>query len=500
MNKVTFGETYSIRVVFLPGQCTIIRHSRRYVTGTLNIFRTEEVGLMKRDNATKKMNMTEGGIRTQMLLFFFPLMIGTFFQMLYNTVDALIVGRYVGTEALSAVGGSASSIINMFVGLFFGLSSGVTVVVSHSFGAGKKEDVQEAVHTSVALALLFGLFMSVMCFAASRFMLEIMHTADMELSLLYLRIYSCGMIVNVLYNVTSGIFRAVGDSRSPFYFLVVSTVVNIILDMLFIVGFHWGVAGAAAATIMAQAVSALLSIWVMSRKKESYQLFLNRIHINGIYFRKIVSIGIPAGIQSMTYNLSNAVIQSAVNGFGTETVAAWAVFGKLDSIFWMMINSMGATITTFVGQNYGAGKHARVRGCIVNAFAMMMIGTVGFTAFIHYFAPSLFGIFTNDAAVIEVGTVIARLVSLFYIAYVFIEVFSASLRGMGDVFIPTIITLTGICALRILWIILVVPHFHTIRTAVMCYPITWTVTGMLFPLYYFYTVRKRRRKPAMEIE
>ena len=286
--------------------------------------------------------ITEGIIWQQLLLFFFPLLFGTFFQMLYNMADALIVGRFVGTTALSAVGGTPAVLINLLVGILVGLSSGATVVVAQCYGAGRHGEVEKAVHSAMAVGILVGFLFMVLCIWLGGGMLTLLGTPreTYDESLLYLTIYALGMIPNTVYNMAAGILRAAGDSKRPLYFLVASTLTNIVLDLFFILALHMGVAGAALATILSQLVSAVLGCITLMKAKESYRLVLRHIRFDPVFTGKVLRIGVPAALQSTTYSLSNLFVQAAVNGFGTAMVAAWTINDKADSLFWMIIASL----------------------------------------------------------------------------------------------------------------------------------------------------------------
>lgn len=437
--------------------------------------------------------ITEGVIWKQLLLFFFPLLLGTFFQTLYNTVDAVIVGRFVGTEGLSAVGGAAATLINLFVGFFVGVSSGATVVIAQYYGAKRAGDVERAVHTAMALALAGGVILTLICFFLGPEALVWMNTPEDTLadSGLYLRIFALGMIPNMIYNMGSGVLRAAGDSRHPTVYLIAGALTNTVLDLLFVAVFHQGVAGAAIATILSQLVSAVLTVIRLCRTEDVYRLNLRRIRFDRVYLAKIVGIGIPAGLRSSMYTFSNIVIQAAVNGFGTTTVAAWAVWGKLDSVYWLLLSSLGTALTTFVGQNYGAGKSARVRRSVKETAVISLLFTAFFTVFIWILAEPLYGIFIPDAQVIKEGAHMSRCLAPYYWTYITIEVLSAALIGMGDALIPTVITVLGVCVLRIIWNVTAVPYFHTIETVIWNYPITWSVTSTAFLIYYRIFKKKR---------
>lgn len=300
--------------------------------------------------------ITSGSIPKQMLAFFFPIWFGTFFQFFYNTADAVIVGQFLGKEALAAVGGPASTIVNLIVNFFVGVASGSAVIISQYYGAKNGDKTNRAVHTAIALAIVGGALLGVLGFVFSPAMLGAMGTPEdvIGYAVTYIRIYFAGMIFNTIYNVGSGILRAVGDSRRPLYFLILSSIVNVVLDLVFILVFKMGVAGAAWATIISQAVSAVLILISLNGAPPIYRLIAKNIKLDLPLLGEMVRIGLPAGMQSVMYSVSNILIQASINTFGTDAVAAWAVFGKVDAMFWMTISSFGLTATTFAGQNFGA--------------------------------------------------------------------------------------------------------------------------------------------------
>ena len=297
--------------------------------------------MRKRDLAQNNRGIVEGVIWKQLLIYFFPILLGTFFQQLYNTVDAVVVGNYLGKEALAAVGGATGTIINLLVGFFVGLSSGATVVISQYFGSGDEEGVSRAVHTSIALSLAGGIFLTFVGIFGARWALEMMGTtADVIGGATdYMRIYFAGVIMNLLYNMSSGILRAIGDSRRPMIYLIICCLVNIVLDILFVGFMHMGVAGAAIATISSQAVSAILTMRALMRTEECYKFVIKKLRVDFPLLGRILRIGFPAGIQSMMYSISNLLIQANINALGTDTMAAWTAFGKVDSIIWLWARS-----------------------------------------------------------------------------------------------------------------------------------------------------------------
>ena len=434
----------------------------------------------------------DGVIWKQILIFFFPLLLGTFFQQLYNTVDAVIVGRFAGKEALSAVGGATGTLINLFVGFFTGISTGATVTISQYYGGGHREDVSKAVHTAIAMAMVGGAMIMVIGLLGAPYALRWMDTPEdiMAQSLIFIRIIFCGMIANLVYNMGAGILRAVGDSKRPLYILASSVIINIILDFLFVVGFHWDVAGVGFATLLSQIYSAVMVCLLLMRTQECYQLKLTQIRFHRGMFSRVIRIGLPAGFQSLMYSSSNVVIQANMNSFGTDTIAAWTAYGKIDALFWMTVSSFGIAITTFAGQNYGAGKYDRVRKGAMVCLKMTMAVAIVLSIVLYFGGEYIFWMFTTDTQVIQKGMEILRFMAPTFWTYVFIEIFSGTLRGMGNSLIPMLLTCLGVCALRIVWLFTMVPIWPDIRTVIFSYPMTWSVTSILFIIYYrMYTRR-----------
>ena len=440
--------------------------------------------------------ITEGSIFGQLLLFFFPILFGTFFQQLYNTADAMVVGRFVGKQALAAVGGSTSTLINLLVGFFVGLSSGATVVISQFYGARKADKVHWAVHTSIAFSVIGGIIFMIVGLVGSPWALEAMKTPEdvMGHAVVYIRIYFLGIIVNLVYNMGAGILRAVGDSRRPLYFLIASCFTNIILDVLLVAVLGMGVAGAALATITSQLLSAVLVVLALMKTDDMYKLEWKKVRIDQRMLQRIVRIGIPAGMQSVMYNISNVIIQAGVNTLGTDNVTAWATYGKVDGLYWMMINALGISATTFVGQNFGAGRLDRVRK---GAGACMVIGvvlTASVGVVLYNGGHLLVELFTTDQQVQAISMDLLHFMVPTFITYIAIEILSGTLRGGGDAWMPLIITGIGVCAVRVLWIMFVLPHYHTIIGAAFCYPLTWSLTTVAFVIYYYFFSSLRRWK------
>ena len=441
-----------------------------------------------RGKKTQVNGITEGSIFGQLLLFFFPILFGTFFQQLYNTADAVVVGRFVGKQALAAVGGTTSTLINLMVGFFVGLSSGATVVISQYYGAKKADKVHWAVHTSVAFSLIGGICFMVIGLVGARWALTAMHTPEdvMDHAVTYIRIYFLGMIPNLLYNMGAGILRAVGDSKRPLYFLIGSCFVNIVLDVLLVAGFHLGVGGAALATISSQLFSAIMVIWCLTHTEDMYKVEWKKVKIDGRMLQRIVRIGIPAGMQSVMYNISNIIIQAGVNNLGTDNVTAWATYGKVDGLYWMMINALGISVTTFVGQNFGARRMDRVRKGAGACMAIGVILTAAVSIGLYFWGYLFVELFTADQQVQQISMDLIRFMAPTYITYITIEILSGTLRGVGDAWMPLIITGIGVCLVRVLWIICAMPHFRSILAAAFCYPLTWTLSSIAFVVYYYF--------------
>lgn len=436
--------------------------------------------------SVRQTDILTGSIPKQLMLFFMPIWFGTLFQQLYNTADTLIVGNFVGTQALAAVG-ATGPFVNLLVGLFVGLCSGVGVVVSQSFGARDYESVDRQVHTALVFSVVSGAVLTALGLLTAEPVMRLMGTPEEILgaATLYLRIYFLGMIPQILYNTGTYILRAIGDSKRPLYFLIAASLVNIVLDVVFIAVLGWGVAGAAIATVASQMASALLTLrCVAGSEGMPWHLALDKMRLNAKILGTVCTIGIPAAAQSAMYNVSNMIIQSCMNSFGTDTIAAWGVYGKIDFVFWMTINSLGIAITTFVGQNFGARQYDRVRSgvrvCMGMAAGLTLLVSVSF----YLGAEPLFRVFTQDSSVVAVGVQMMHVLTPVYLTYISIEVLSGALRGCGDVRVPTLITVFFVCGLRVLWLTTMVPRYHTIATVEFSYPLTWTLASLLFILYY----------------
>lgn len=444
----------------------------------------------------KKNQITEGVIWKQLLIFFFPIMVGTLFQQLYNTVDAIIVGRFVGKQALASVGGSAAVLTNFVIGFFTGLSAGATVIISQFYGAKNLKQLSKGLHTAYAFSITVSLLISIIGWFATPALLHLLKTPSDVIpdSILYLRIYFLGMIFTLTYNMGSSIMRAIGDSRRPLIYLVICCGINIVLDILFVIVFHMGIAGAAIATVISQGASAILVTRSLMKSYGILKLELRSIRFHGALLKSELKIGLPGGIQSFGYSISNIIIQAVINDFGTDTAAAWAAYGKLDAIFWTVCGSFGIAITTFAGQNYGARKFNRVKKSVRVCLGMALGVCGSLIVFLMVFCRPLYHIFTTDYAVVDIGVYMLRLITPSYVIFIFVEIFSGALRGIGDVLIPSTITLGGVLLVRLTWILFVTPMTGELSTLLYSYPLAWGATALLLIPYYFH----RRKQILVE--
>ena len=436
--------------------------------------------------------LTEGPIGKQLLKFFFPIMFGTFFQQLYNTIDAIIVGRFVGSNALAAVGGSSGLIVYLIVGFFVGLTSGASVIVSQFFGSGDRKKVSQSIHTIYAFSIIGSIGISVVGYYIAPSLLHLMNTpADIyDDSLLYLRVFLIGIIFIFIYNTGSSLLRALGDSKRPLIYLIICCIVNILLDFVFVVFFHMGVFGVAIATLIAQAISSVLVTITLLRAKELCDFSLREIRIDWDTLKTQLYIGFPGGVQTSMYSLSNMILQTAVNTIGTDAAAAWTAVGKMDAIYWMIGGSLGTALTTFVGQNYGAGKMDRIKLSVNIGLGMYFAFGIVIVALLMTFQYPLFSIFTDNTTVLDIACTTFSIMAPFYITFAFIEIYSCALRGIGDVVVPMIMTMLGICGFRIAWVLFVVPLNPSMELISWNYPISWILTSTFFLFYYRSKIKK----------
>lgn len=430
-----------------------------------------------------KIDILNGPMWQQILLFFFPIMLGTFFQQLYNTVDAIVVGNYVGKAALGAVGGSTGTLINLLINFISGLAGGATVVIAQSYGKNDKEGIRKGSESGMFLGITLGFFLMIIGIASAKTLLVKMDVTPeiLPLAVSYMRIYLLGLVPTMIYNVGSGILRAVGDSKRPLYFLIASCFVNIVFDILFVCVFKMGVNGAALATIASQIFSCVLILAALGKKNSIYYYRLS-LKFEADFLKKIIIIGLPTGIQSVLYSISNLFINAQVNGYGTDTIAAFTAFGKIDALFWMISGAYSVAIITIVGQCYGAGKIKRLKEAVSTAIVMYCITSILIIAICYFGGNYLFKLFTNDAEVIRIGMEILKFLSPYWITFCLIEILSSAIRACGESLKPMIITAISICGFRMAWIILY-PSTNVIQT-LYCYPLSWIISDVIFLVYY----------------
>ena len=435
---------------------------------------------------SRDVDMTEGSIMRHLINFAIPLLVGNIFQQLYNMVDTWVVGNYVSNEAFSAVG-SLGPIANMLIGIFMGLSSGAGVVISQYYGAKRYDKVQDTVHTSIVMTLVLAAIFTVIGIFMTPYMLHFMKTPDNVFpeSKTYLTIYFAGIIGLMIYNIGSGILRAVGDSKRPFYFLVVSAVLNTVLDLLFVLVFHMGVAGVALATIIAQGVSAVLVLIALLRSHSCIRLEVRRLKMHWDMLAKIIKVGIPAAIQMAITSFSNVFVQSYINFFGADCMSGWTAYAKIDQLILLPMQSLALSSTTFVGQNLGRNLVDRAKKGIRISLLMSIAATLILMLPVILFAPSLVAFFNNKPEVIEYGTLMLRWLSPFYVLCCVNQIYSGALRGAGDSRAPMIILLCSFVFFRQAYLYIMANYIsNTIIPIGMAYPAGWLLASILTLIYF----------------
>ena len=429
--------------------------------------------------------MTSGVIWKRVTFFALPLLLGNLFQQMYNTVDSLIVGNFLGSSALAAVS-SSGSLIFMLIGFLSGIASGASVIVSKYFGANDTGNLRRTVHTTVAFGLVAGVLMTLAGVLLSPQIILWMDTPDsvIEESATYLQIYFSGSLGFVMYNIFVGILQAVGDSRHPLYYLIVSSVINLVLDLVFIAAFHTGVGGAALATVISQVVSALLCLIQLLRTKENYRLRLREIRFDKRILIQVIRIGLPSGVQNSIIAFANVIVQSNINAFGEATMAGYGAYSKVEGFGFLPINSFTMALTTFVGQNLGARQFERTQkgarfGILMTVVLAELIGVVVFI-----FAPQMIAAFDSSPEVIRFGVEKARTAALFYCLLAFSHSIASVLRGAGRTMIPMIIMMVSWCVVRVTFLSITIPLTHSIQMVYWVYPLTWALSSAAFLLYY----------------
>lgn len=439
--------------------------------------------------ATTKQNanlLTEGSIPMKMLTFALPLFIGNVFQQFYNVADSLIVGNFIGSDALAAVS-SSGSLIFLMVGFFNGMSVGAGVVTARYFGARDTKSLERSVHTTVAFGIVAGLALMLIGIFTTPLILQLMGTPEDVLpsSISYFRTYFCGSLGFVLYNIFVGILQSVGDSRRPLIYLIISTIVNIVLDLLFVGVFHWGVWSAALATVISQFISAILCLRTLLTTKEEYRVDLRKIRFDMFMLKQIIHNGLPTGLNNSIIAIANVVVQSNINAFGKMAVAGCGAYSKIEGFGFLPINCFSMALTTFISQNLGAKQFDRVKkgarfGILCSTIMAELIGIA-----IYTFAPQLISIFNADPEVVQYGVIQARTVTLFYCLLAYSHCLAAIFRGAGKSTVPMLVMLASWCVIRVTYITIIVHFIPVINVIFWAYPLTWSISTVIFTIFYF---------------
>jgi len=443
-----------------------------------------------------EIDMCNGPILKKMLLFALPLMLSSILQLLFNAADIVVVGRFAGDDSLAAVG-STSSLINLLTNLFIGLSVGSNVLVARYFGAKKEEELRDTVHTSMTLSLIGGAALTVIGILGAPIILTWMQSPPevFSLAVTYLRVYFAGITATMIYNFGSSILRAIGDTKRPLYYLSIAGVVNVVLNLIFVIVFHWGVFGVGLATVISQVISAFLVVRCLMKEQGGIRLELRRLGINKGKVLQIMQIGLPAGFQGMLFSLSNVVIQSSVNSFGATIVAGNSAAQNLEGFVYVGMNAFYQAAISFMGQNVGAGKYKRVNKILFSAEVCVIVIGFGLSMLVLLLDEPLLSLYTDSLVVVQAGIVRLRYICSTYFLCGMMDVMVGALRGLGYSIAPMIVSLLGACAFRLLWIATVfqIERFHTIETVYTSYPISWILT-FLAHVVTFIIVRHRLKK------
>lgn len=447
-----------------------------------------------------EMDMCSGPILRKMLMFALPLMLSSILQLLFNAADIVVVGKFAGDNSLAAVG-SNTALINLLTNLFIGLSIGANVVAARHYGAKAWDDLRRTVHTAMLLSMLSGALLLVLGVIGAEQMLIWMQTPEevLPLATVYLRIYFLGMISTMVYNFGSALLRAVGDTKRPLYFLLCAGIINVILNLLFVIGFQMDVMGVAIATIISETVSALLVLRCLVKEKGGIHLELRAMRIDRKKMLQILRIGLPAGFQGVVFALSNVVIQSSVNIFGNIVVAGNSAAANLEGFVYMAMNAFYQTTLSFVSQNYGAGEQKRINRIVLLGEACVIVTGTLLGNMVVFFGNDLLQIYSNNPEVIAAGMVRLHYISMIYALCGIMDVMVGALRGIGYSIMPMIVSIVGVCVLRLIWLATVfqIPEFHKIETVYLSYPVTWILTSLVYIVFFVWIrIRSARKKSA----
>ena len=442
-----------------------------------------------------RMDMTEGPLTTKIIKFTIPVMLSGILQLLFNTADVIVVGRFTGKTALAAVG-STGSLINLLVSLFIGLSIGTNVLVARYQGAKDDKSVSETVHTSIALGIVGGLILLIVGVVATRPLLEMMATPDdvIDQSTLYMRILFFGMPLNLILNFGAAILRAIGDTKRPLYYLTIAGVINLFLNIFLVTVFSLGVAGVAIATVISEGVSCVLILLCLKHETGAIRLYFNRIKINPSKCVDIMKIGLPAGLQGCIFSISNVLIQSSVNSFGSTVMAGNTAASNIEGFVYVSMNSLHQTCISFTSQNFGAGKIKRIKMVLINCLIIVAITGLVLGNSAYFFGKFLLSAYNNEAEVISYGLIRLSIISTMYFLCGLMDVMVGAMRGIGYSILPMIVSLVGACGLRIVWIYTVFVKFRTLDILFISYPVTWTITFLSHLVCYYIVTRKYKDK------
>ena len=452
---------------------------------------------MKKQTKSYEMDMCNGPLLGKILLFAIPLMLSGVLQLFFNAADIIVVGRFAGHQALAAVG-STGSLINLLVNVFIGLSVGTNVLVARYYGAKKETQVSETVHTSVLTSIVCGCILIFVGLFLSKPLLTLMGTPDdvLEQAALYMRIYFMGMPVMLLYNFGAAILRAIGDTRRPLYFLLFAGIINVVLNLVFVIQFHLGVAGVALATVISQAVSAVMVVYTLMKTEGCFHLDLRKLRIHPKRLTQMIKIGLPAGMQGAIFSVSNVLIQSSINSFGSVAMAGSTSASNLEGFVYTAMNSFYQTNLSFTSQNVGARKMERVHKILAICAGCVSVVGVCMGGLVYLFGPHLLGIYSTDPEVIAYGMIRLSFVCLPYFICGLMDVLVGSMRGLGYSILPMIVSLTGACGLRVLWIFTVFRWNHSLEALFISYPISWAITAATH--FFFYRLVYHHKKDLME--
>lgn len=437
------------------------------------------------------MDMCNGPLLGKILIFAVPLMLSSILQLLFNAADIIVVGRFVGHQALAAVG-STSSLINLLINVFIGFSVGTNVMTARYYGSGHAKDVSEVVHTSIAFSVICGVVLIFLGIFFSKPLLALMGTPSdvLDQAALYMKVYFSGMPIIMLYNFGTSIFRAIGDTRRPLYYLAAAGVLNIIMNVIFVTQFHMGVEGVALATVLSQILSSGLIVRALMKSSGSYRLKLKKLKIHGNKLLQIMKIGLPAGMQGAIFSISNVLIQSSINLFGSVAVAGNTAAANIEGFVYMAMNAFHQTALSFTSQNYGAGKFGRVKRIMWMCLACVTATGIILGVSACIFGHQLLGIYSSDAEVIEYGIGRMLMVCAPYFLCGLMDVMVGCIRGLGYSFMPMIVSLAGACGLRIVWIFTIFRWNQTLQTLYLSYPITWLITAICHFICFWVIYKK----------